>query len=68
MQAVEVKTSSALHIRRRVLVNTESIFDVFGVISDLVQQEDPEYKTRVVVGSVSERVLGKKARPEPYVL
>ena len=59
MQTVEVKTSSALHIRRRVLVNTESIFDVFGVISDLVQQEDPEYKTRVVVGSVSERVLGK---------
>ena len=61
IQSVEVKTSSALHIRRRVLVDIDSIFDVFGVISDLVQQEDPEYETKVVVGGVTERVLGKHA-------
>ena len=61
MQSVEVKTSSELHIRRRVLVDVGSIFDVFGVISDLVEQEDPECETKVVVGGVTERVLGKHA-------
>jgi hypothetical protein len=52
---------STQHIRRRVLLDTQSIFDVFTAITDLIQQEEPGYDTKVDVSNVSQRVLGSGA-------
>ena len=58
MQQVEVKLKSTQHIRRRVLLDTQTIFDVFTAITDLIQQEEPGCDTKVDVSNVSQRVLG----------
>ncbi len=55
---VEIKMSSDRHVRRRVLVQTKSIFSVFDTISDLVGREDQQKVNKVMIRLASLRTTG----------
>ena len=56
--ALEVKMTSDKHIRRRVLMESNSMFSVFDTISDLVNREDQTKVNKVVIKKASSRTPG----------